>query len=192
VAKSYQRECVHCKELFDPNARNRWHQRFCTKTECREASKADSRRRWSIKPENQHHFRGSENVENVRRWRKANPGYWKRAKKPDSTLQDLVPSQLTEPQQLAPTTSLAPLQDLVAMQGPLLVGLIAHLIDSPLQDLVEQTTLVLIAKGRTILDMRSGVKTNANHHENQKTNPVPGTAPSHSRAVQLDRSTAGP
>ena len=93
MAKSYQRECMHCKELFDPNSQNRWHQRFCIKPECRQASRADSRRRWSIKPENQHHFRGSENVENVRRWRKANPGYWKRAKKPESTLQDLVPSQ---------------------------------------------------------------------------------------------------
>ena len=156
MAKSYQRECVHCKELFDPNVRNRWHQRFCTKTECRNASKADSRHRWSIKPENQHHFRGSVNVENVRRWRKANPGYWKRAKKPESTLQDLVPIQPAEPQPLPPKTSPEPLQNLVAMQGPLLVGLISHLIDSPLQDLVEQTTLVLIAKGRTILDLRSG------------------------------------
>jgi hypothetical protein len=161
VAKSYQRECVHCKELFDPNARNRWHQRFCAKPECRNVRNTESHRRWLSQPSNRDHFRGSANVERVRQWRKANPGYWKRAKKPEGTLQDLVPSQPIEPQSVAPTTSPAPLQDLVAMQGPLLVGLISHLIDSPLQDLVEQTTLVLIAKGRTILDMRSGVKTNA-------------------------------
>ena len=153
---------MHCKELFDPNARNRWHQRFCPKPECRHARKAASHRRWLSQPGNRDHFRGPANVERVRQWRKANPGYWKRAKKPGGTLQDLAPNQAAEPEELSSKTSPAPLQDLVAMQGPLLVGLIAHLIDSPLQDHVEQTTLILIAKGQTILDLRSGVKTKAN------------------------------
>jgi hypothetical protein len=104
-------------------------------------------------------------VEHVRQWRKANPGYWKRSKKAEGTLQDFVPPQPVEPQPLPPKTSPAPLQDLVAMQDPLLLGLISHLIDSPLQDYIEQTTLRLLAKGRTILDSRSGMKNNANHHE---------------------------
>jgi hypothetical protein len=78
VAKSYQRECLHCKELFDPGIRHRWRQKFCTKPGCRTASKAASQRRWLSKPENRdhfNHFRGSANVERVRRWREANPGY---------------------------------------------------------------------------------------------------------------------
>jgi hypothetical protein len=95
------------------------------------------------------------------------------------------------PQPVPPETSAAPLQDLFAMQDPLLVGVISHLIDSPLQDHVEQTTLRLLAKGRTILGMRSGVRTNANH-EDQKTNPLSGAAPPYSWSVQLDRPTAGP
>jgi hypothetical protein len=192
VAKSYQRQCLHCKELFDPDPRNRWHQQFCTKPECRNASKAESHRRWLSKPENQDQFRGSANVERVRQWRKANPDYWKRAKKSSGTLQDLVPSQAPKPQPVAPKTSPAPLQDLFSVQDPLLVGLIAHLIDSPLQDHIEQTTLRLLAKGRTILDLRSGVKTDTNHHEDQKTNPLSGATPPHSGSVQLDRPTAGP
>src|SRR4051812_12903715 len=137
VAESYQRECMHCKELFDPNARNRWHQRFCTKLECRKARKADSHRRWLSKPGNHDHFRGSANVERVRQWRKAHPGYWKRAKKPSSTLRDLVPTQPAEPEPVPSKTSVAPLQDLVGMQDPLLLGLISQLTDSPLQDHVE-------------------------------------------------------
>jgi len=145
VAKSYQRECLHCKELFDPGIRHRWRQKFCAKPGCRAASKAASQRRWLSKPENHDHFRGSANVERVRRWREAHPEYWKRAKKSSSTLQDLVPAQAPAPQNIPPTRSPAPLQDLFAVQDPLLVGVIAHLIDSPLQDHVEQTTLRLLA-----------------------------------------------
>ena len=192
MAKSYQSECLHCKELFDPNLRNRWHQKFCTKPKCRAARKAESHRRWLSKPENRDHFRGPDNVERVRQWRKVNPGYWKRATKSSGTLQDLVPAQAPAPQPDPLTTSPAPLQDLFAMQDPLLLGVISHLIDSPLQDHVEQATLRLLAKGRTILDLRSGVKTNTNHYEDQKTNPLSGAAPPHSWSVQLDRPTAGP
>ena len=191
MATSYQRECLHCRELFDPGIRHRWRQKFCTKAECRAASKAESHRRWLSKPANRDHFRGPENVERVRKWRAAHPDYWKKAKKSSRTLQDLVPTQTPAPEHVPPTKSPIPLQDLFAMQDPLLVGVIAHLIDSPLQDHVEQTTLRLLAKGRTILDLRSGVKTNANH-EDQKTNPLSGATPPHSWSVQLDRPTAGP
>jgi hypothetical protein len=37
-----------------------------------------SQKRWLQKPENQDYFRGSQNVQRVQRWRKANPGYWRR------------------------------------------------------------------------------------------------------------------
>lgn len=192
VAKSLERECLHCRELFLPNPRNRWHQKFCTKPGCRHASKVESQRRWLSQPANRDHFRGSANVERVRQWRKAHPGYWKRAKKSPRTLQDIFPSQATDVKQLATKTSLTPLQDFLAAQDPLMVGLISHLIDSPLQDRVEQATLRLLTKGQTILDLRSGVKINKHHYEDQKTNPLPGAAAPYSGSVQLGRSTAGP
>jgi hypothetical protein len=66
VAKRDRCECLHCKELFIPNARNWWHQKFCAKPDCRKASKTESHRRWLSKPGNQDHFRGSANVERVR------------------------------------------------------------------------------------------------------------------------------
>jgi hypothetical protein len=182
VAKSYRRECLHCNELFDPNLRNRWHQKFCGKPECRKASKAQSQRRWLSKPQNRDHFRGAENVDRVRQWRKAHPGYWKRSQKPKSTLQDLVPTQPIAPEPVAPTKSQTSLQDLLASQDPLLLGLIAHLIDSPLQDHIEHAALDLLAKGRTFLDMRSRRKTTAND-EDQKTNPLSGAPSPHSRSV---------
>ena len=176
MPKSPQRECLHCKELFDPHPRNRHHQKFCSETPCRNASKAASQRRWSSQPANQHHFRGWENVFRVQQWRKKNPGYWKRHRKTPSTLQDVLKSQPLLPEQVAPKTSSPPLQDFLAAQDPLLLGLISHLIDSPLQDQIEQTTFHLLRMGRTFLDLRSGIKTKENH-ENQKTNPLSGTAP---------------
>ena len=184
-------ECLHCKELFRPHCRNRHHQKFCSEPACRKASKAESQRRWLSKPENRDHFRDPENVDRVRKWRAKHPGYWKREPKVRGTLQDLLIPQPVEHQEVESKTSCLPLQDLLAAQDPLVLGLIAHLIDSPLQDLIEQTARELLRRGRTFLDARSGMKSTENH-ENQKTHPMSRATPADSRAVQLDRPTRGP
>ena len=98
----------------------------------------------------------------MRQWRQGHPGYWKRPAKAPGTLQDVLPFQAADNVSLAKTTSPAPLQDFVASQDPLLLGLISHLIDSPLQEVVEQTTLRLLQKGRDLLDMRFGMKSKGN------------------------------
>jgi len=135
------RECLHCKELFVPERRNWWHQKFCLKPECRQASKAHSQRKWLSKPENCEVFGGWANVERVRQWRAKHPGYWRRPAKSPRTLQEVVPAQAAAKQALTETTARIPLQDVLASQAPLLVGLIAHLIDSPLQENVEKAAL---------------------------------------------------
>lgn len=66
-------------------------------------------------------------------------------------------AQLPESQPLAPKTSLPPLQDVLATQDPLLLGLISHLIDSPLQEIIEQTTL------QRLLNMEPGQLLGARH-----------------------------
>jgi hypothetical protein len=179
---------LHCKELFVPNRRNWWHQKFCTKPECRKASKVESQRRWLSKPGNQDHFCGFANVERVRQWRAKTPGYWKRRAKTSGTLQEVVPAQVPQPDEVAEKTSSPPLQDFVASQDPLVVGLISHLIDSPLQENVEPAVLRLLQKGRSILDMRSGVKAKGNTYADKEASPVRGTAPKSPGTVQL----AGP
>jgi hypothetical protein len=163
VAQSLLRRCLHCKELFRPNPGNRWHQEFCLEPACRKASKAQSQRRWLAKPSNQDYFRGPANVERVHQWRKRNPRYWKGQAKAPSTLQDFAFAQTAEEQVVAKTTSPTPLQDVVAAQDPLLVGLICQLLDSPLQDSVEQTTLRLLSHGLDFLDMRSRNPTKRNN-----------------------------
>ena len=73
-----RRKCRHCRELFLPDPRNLRHQHYCSKPECRRASKAASQRRWLSKPANRDYFRGAANVQRVRAWRAAHPGYWQR------------------------------------------------------------------------------------------------------------------
>ena len=184
-------ECLHCKELFLPERRNRWHQTFCTKPACRKASKAESQRRWLSKPQNLDVFRGPENVERVRQWRTKNPGYWKRPPKARGTLQEVLPAQVAENTELTKTTSPPPLQDFVTSQDPLLLGLIAHLVDSPLQEVVEQTARRLLLKGQSILDMRFGMKSKGNTYADKETSPVRGTTPKSSAAVQLGGPASG-
>jgi len=174
-----------------PHRRNWWHQKYCAKPECRNASKAESQRRWLSKPENRDVFRGPENVERVRQWRAKNPGYWKRPPKAQGALQEVLPAQVTENTELTKTTSPPPLQDFVASQDPLLLGLIAHLVDSPLQEVVEQTARRLLLKGQSILDMRFGMKPKGNTYADKETSPVSGTASPGSAAVQLGRPAPG-
>ena len=156
-----------------PNAHNPRRQKYCLKPGCRKASKAESQRRWLSKPGNTRHFRDEENVQRVRDWRKEHPGYWKRSAKPAVALPEIGTSQVVDHQEVNPVNSVLPLQDLVPTpeiplqdlvpplptQDPLLVGLIAHLIDSPLQENVAQATQGLIRKGRCILGLSPGMPT---------------------------------
>ena len=191
MPKRDRRECLHCKELFLPHHRNWWHQKFCSKPACRQASKAQSQRRWLSKPENRDVFRGSANVERVRQWRAKNPGYWKRPGKTSRTLQEVLPLQNAQPKDLAKKTSQPPLQDFVASQPALLLGLIAHLVDSPLQEVVEQAALRLLQKGQSILDMRSGIKPKGNSYADKETSLVRGATTQSPATVQLGRPAPG-
>ena len=72
------RKCLCCKELYTPDPRSRWHQKYCSKPQCRQASKRASQRRWLSSDKGAGYFQGSDNVARVQQWRKAHPGYWKR------------------------------------------------------------------------------------------------------------------
>jgi len=178
-----------------PNLRNWWHQKYCAEPECRQASKAASQRRWLNKPENRDVFQGSANVERVRQWRAKNPGYWKRPAKTPGTLQELVPTpvpaQPPQNKEVAEKTSSPPLQDFVTSQDPLVLGLISHLIDSPLQEVVEQAARRLLQKGRDILNMKVGMQMKGNTYADKETSALPGAVAKSSGAVQLGGSAPG-
>lgn len=182
MSKSLPRSCLCCKTLFVADARNRRRQKYCLAPACRKASKAASQERWLGKPANQDYFSGSSNVERVQEWRKRNPGYWKRSRKAESTLQDLLIPEGTDPQPLTVMRSQGTLQDLLTEQGPVLVGLISQLIDSPLQEHIEETTRRLLSKGLSVLGIKPGAKPKG-QHENQETGALCPAGATGSRSV---------
>lgn len=150
-------KCLSCAEFFVPDARNRGRQKHCGAPACRQASKAASQARWLAKEGNADHFKGSANVERVRTWRAAHPGYAKRSRRrPRVALQDPLIAQTPAPQPPAAPDA-APLQ--VALQerslaqDPLLVGLVAHLADTTLQEDIAVLTWRLTSRGRAVLGL---------------------------------------
>lgn len=162
-------KCLHCREFFVPCPNNRRTQRYCSKAECRKASKAAAQAKWLHKPQNRCYFRGPENVERVRRWREHHPGYWRKKRSPPAdALQDLAPIELS---QIEPVTlnevglvaddfivcepSRPPiagaLQGLASVQVPLLAGVVSLLIGDALQDRFAVFARELVDRGKRVL-----------------------------------------
>lgn len=144
------RKCPHCKEFFKPDARNKKRQYFCSKLECRQASKKSAQVRWSSKPENQSYFRGPAHVQRVQAWRKNNPGYWRSSIKKNA-LQDVLITQVTEIKEDSRKLVTVPLQEVLNAQAPVLIGLISQFMGSALQDDIAIATRRLQQLGTDIL-----------------------------------------
>jgi hypothetical protein len=151
--KKYRKhKCRHCHEFFVPDPRNRHHQHYCSRAACRKASKAASQRRWLSKPENRNYFRGSAHVARVRAWRAVHPGYRKRTGiQGEKALQDRYPVQSADKQGHSGDLTGSSLQDLLSRQPLVLIGLIAQLTDSTLQEDIAQSGRALLQLGQDIL-----------------------------------------
>ena len=135
MSQQRRRKCRHCGELLRPDPRNLRHQRYCSKSPCRRASKAASQRRWLAKPDNRDYFGGPENVERVRTWRAAHPGYWRRSSPNSrSALQEHSLTQVVDNHTESTSLMNAPLQELSRAQPLVLRGLIAPLTGATLQE----------------------------------------------------------
>ena len=182
MRRTRRRKCLCCGELFRADARNRGRQKYCAKEACRQASKSTSQRRWIEKPENRNYFRGAVHVARVRAWRALHPGYWRRrGGVMAEALQD--PSRVQVAEAARDSRSLA-LQDLCRSQGAVLIGLIAHLTDSPLQEDILATSRRLLQLGQDILG-------GDRHAHADQTPALPAAPAAHSPPVQLDRSAPG-
>jgi hypothetical protein len=149
MANKRQSKCRCCREIFDVDVRNRGRQKYCPKASCRAAGKAARQRRWLKKPENQDYFSGPENVDRVRVWRAAHPGYWRSHRRRGQVAQqDALVAQPVEPPKDLATFAL---QDALQSQGPVLIGLIAQLSDSSQQDALAATARRLLELGQDIL-----------------------------------------
>jgi hypothetical protein len=156
MAGGYRRKCKCCRKLFCPDPRNRRHQRYCSEPACRATSKAARHARWLGKPENQDYFRDPWHVTRVRVWRARNPGYWRKPRRPARALQDVSTAQCIDSEVKTANFARSPLQDLITAQPAVLIGLIAHLVGTPLQDDIVRTTDRLLRLGQDILAMSQG------------------------------------
>jgi hypothetical protein len=150
-------KCLHGKNLFVPDYRNRRRQKYCPTPDCQAASQRASQQRWLGKPDNHDYFRGAENVQRVRQWRAEHPGYWKQhSRKSRRTVQETCSVQVAVGEKLARNQARqvppCTLQDLCEAKTPLLVGLIAQFTDTALQEDIVAYTRPLIARGQDILD----------------------------------------
>jgi len=151
MARGDRRKCKHCSALFRPDPRNLRHQRYCAEPACRSASKAASQQRWLAKPDNQSYFRDAAHVSRVQAWRASHPGYARQAPSTPSGLQDDSLCQVPEPITETGKFVSAPLQEIIAGQPAVLIGLIAHIAGSPLQEDIAFATRRLLQLGRDIL-----------------------------------------
>jgi hypothetical protein len=163
------RKCVKCNEVYRPDARNRYHQRYCPKPVCRQASKAASQGRWRAKPENADYDRGNaKNAARARAWQKAHPGYWKRRRAKRSTvLQDILIAEVAVEQKEVEQDDGVVLRDISRSQVPLIMGLIAHLGDLSYAEDIVAMAHRLVARGQALMGKIP------NHHDAPpKTNPL--------------------
>lgn len=126
-----------CKNVFDADPDNARHQQYHPAPTCRLASKAASQRQWLAKPENLNYHRGAPALARVRQWQAAHPEYreGQRARR-RLALQDLCAAQVPDSERRSaiatlgdapPGLPVAPaLQDFIASQPLVLVGVIAH------------------------------------------------------------------
>lgn len=149
MSRRRRRKCLNCGVLFHPDPRNRRHQRYCSESACRRASKVASQRRWLDKPANRDYFRGPENAERVRAWRERNPGY---ARQRRPTLQEHSLAQASESTEEKATLATPALQELCDAQPLVLIGLIAHLTDAALQEDIALTARHLQHLAQDILN----------------------------------------
>jgi hypothetical protein len=182
-----KKKCRHCRQLFIPDPRNHDRQYYCWKPACRKASKSASQKKWLIKPENKDYFKGPENVERMRDWRKKNPGYWKRHRS-RTALQDPLNVQHAENKEDNDQIHATALQDLLLAQPPVIIGLISNFIGSPLQDDIANTLLAMQQSGQDILCLQPRKQGGTSDYQIPRfKTPYPKSA----QKLQLGRSPAG-
>jgi len=156
-----KRKCKHCGRLYQPDPRKRYHQQHCSSEACQRARHQANQRHWLAQPENQNYFRGPEPVKRVQAWRKSHPWYWRKKTVP---LQDDSTGQHVENKEDKSGFVEHALQDDWLMQPALLVGVIATLTGSTLQDDIAQTIRQLHHRGQTILNPKLGIETEGTEH----------------------------
>jgi len=151
MARGCRRKCKCCRKFFHPDPRNLRHQRYCSEPACRAASRAASQARWLARPENHDYFRGPVHLACIQDWRARHPGYWGKTPRRRNALKDVSTAQAIGRAGKRVISACLPLQDLLTAQPAVLIGLIAHLAGTPLQDDIVRAVDRLLRLGQDIL-----------------------------------------
>ena len=154
--KPKRRKCRCCSEFFFPDYRNQDRQRYCSKPACQHASKLASQRRWLRTPFGRRYFREADNVERVRQWRQAHPGYWKPKPRASGDAQVIAHHELKPVQSSCnvPGSPLGTLQDSCLAQDPGFIGLISLITGRTLQEDIAPIARRVVEQGQNILGLR--------------------------------------
>ena len=186
-----KRKCRNCGELYQPDSRNRRHQKYCSESACQRESKRVRQEKWTCSEKGRNYFQGSVNVQRVQEWRKAHPGYWKRkGPKRGNALQDDCSAQRPDGQRDMHDLRGRALQDVLSPQPALIAGLIASLTGNALQDDIVESSRRFILLGQDILGRRPGIEPKGGH-DDEKTYYMPREATAGAAAVQLGGSPPG-
>jgi len=148
------RKCLHCHTFFKPTPQSKGRQKYCSAIACKKASKQASQKKWLNKAENRGYFTGQTNVQRVQQWRAKNPGYWKKARNSrdvNHALQETLTVQVTDNNKETRYPKDNALQELLIAQPVVLIGLIAHLTGTALQDDIVSTGQKLRQLGEDFL-----------------------------------------
>ena len=152
-------KCLNCNEEQRREARSGSSQRFCSKPDCRRASKAASQRKWASRSENRDYFRGADNCERVRQWRLANPGYWRTRKTtPKPALQEISVTNHIDKESVAESNDCIALQEICGPQPALLVGLVAVLTGHALEEDLLASARKFLHRGHDILSKKALIR----------------------------------
>lgn len=183
-----KRKCKHCSDFFSPDHRNARRQKFCTKPECRKASKAASQRKWFERPENKDYFKGPYHVQRVQLWRKDHPDYWRKVPDKINALQDSLNPYLKAEQEVTANLAKTALQDILTSQPAVIIGFIAQLTGSTLQDDIALVARRMRQLGNDIINRKP---LNKGGSYDIKTPNMSNPSPKGTKSVQLDRSPSG-
>lgn len=143
--------CAACGALFIPDYRAAGRQRFCAQAECRKVRRRESQRRRLAKTGNAAYHSGDEPARRVKAWRAAHPGYWRKnaAKSvPMSSSHSPISTVLAH---FALQDACPALQDAWNPHVVALVGMIAWVRGTALQNAIADDLRDIMVAGHAIL-----------------------------------------
>lgn len=143
--KIKKKKCDHCNNFFVPDKYNYHVQSYCSKSECRHASRIASRRNYRRKDTNRTPEKRKKESKRIKKWQKTHPDYknrQKNAKKKseEPVLRDIAPTEnliLRDIAQLQKAVSLIPiLQNKITYYQCVTAGLASSLSGECLRDII--------------------------------------------------------